>query len=502
LLLLIGFGFLAASATSMTWAGFTRSEIALASPPGFLLLLPAWAVSAWLLHRSLDRWLPGRDPLLLPCGLLLMGWGVLVVWRLLPEFGARQLAWFLAVTGIIYEVGRMRGILFWLRRYRLAWLLLGLGLLALTLYFGTNPSGAEARLWLGCCGLYMQPSELLRLLLIAYLASYFADRLMPGSDEPSRRGLWPILLPLIVVWGVAVALLAAQRDLGTGSLILALLAVLLFVVSRRWEALAVGIVLLLAAGLAAMALSGVVQARVESWLNPWNDPLASSYQTLQGLLAMAVGGIGGTGPGLGAPGIVPAAHTDLVFAAVVEEWGLAGGLGLLGLLAVVTSRGLRAATQARDPYAAILGAGLTIAISLQAFLILGGVLRVLPLTGVPLPFVSYGGSSLLTTGLSLALLIRISALRSEKARFASSIRTIHTAGLLMWAVLALTVGWWTVVRGPELRARPENPRPEASRVADGLAVLARPEEYGRRASREVQPGSSFRRLDPSPFWKV
>jgi cell division protein FtsW (lipid II flippase) len=459
ILLLIGFGFLAISALSMAWAVY-RVTPAATQPPGFLLLLPGWAVSAWLLHRSLDRWLPGHDPLLLPCGLLLMGWGVLAVWRLLPEFGARQLAWFLAVTGIIYEIARMRGTLFWLRRYRLAWLLLGLILLGLTLFFGTNPSGAEARLWLGCCGLYMQPSELLRLLLIAYLASYFADRLMPGSDRPARRDLWPLLLPLLVVWGLAVALLAAQRDLGTGSLILSLLAVLLYLVSRRWEVLAFGVLLLIAAGLAAMSMSEIVQSRVETWLNPWNDPLASSYQTLQALLAMATGGILGTGPGFGAPGIVPAAHTDFVYAAIVEEWGLAGGLGLLSLLAVVTSRGLRAATQARDSYAAILGAGLAIAIALQAFLILGGVLRLLPLTGIPLPFVSYGGSSLLTTGVALALLLRISALRSERPRLGPPIRRIHTAGLVVWAALALAVGWWTVVRGPELRARPENPRPE------------------------------------------
>jgi cell division protein FtsW (lipid II flippase) len=444
--------------------------------PGFLLVLPAWSVSAWLLHRSLDRWLPARDPLLLPCGLLLMGWGNLVIWRLLPEFGARQLAWFLAVTGIVYEVARMRGTLAWLRRYRLVWLSLGLLLLVLTLFFGTNPSGAEARLWLGCCGLYVQPSELLRLLLIAYLASYFAERLMPGSDQPAQTGLWPIVLPLLVVWGAAVALLTAQRDLGAGSVALALLVALLYLVSRRWEALGLGLIMLLAAAVVATLLSDVVQARVETWLNPWNDPLASSYQTLQGLLAMATGGLSGTGPGLGAPMIVPAAHTDFVFAAIVEEWGLIGGVGVLGLLAVLTSRGLRAATMARDAYGAVLGAGLTIAIAIQAFFIVGGVVRVIPLTGVPLPLVSYGGSSLLVTGVSLALLIRISAFRSEKPRFAQPMRHLHTAGLLMWAALALAVGWWTIVRGAELRARPENPRPGVLRPVGeaGMSRLDRP----------------------------
>jgi cell division protein FtsW (lipid II flippase) len=366
-----------------------------------------------------------------------MGWGMLAVWRLLPEFGARQLAWFLAAVGVLYEIIRLRRATPWLRRYRLAWLSLGLILLALTLVFGTNPSGSDARLWLGCCGQYMQPSELLRLLLIAYLASYFADRLMPGSDRPAHGGLIPILLPLFVVWGLAVALLAVQRDLGAGSLFLALLAVLLFVVSRRWEALVLGLVLLLAAGAAATLLSGVVQSRIETWLNPWDDPLASSYQTLQGLLAMATGGLAGTGPGWGAPGLIPAVHTDYIIAAIVEEWGLAGGVGLLGLFAVLTSRGLRAATRGNDAYAAILGAGLSIAIGLQAVLIIGGVVRALPLTGIPLPLVSYGGSSLLTTAVALALLIRISAKPGDKPRFVRPIRHVHVAGLMAWAAWRL-----------------------------------------------------------------
>ncbi|HMK08409.1 MAG TPA: hypothetical protein VK449_05185, partial [Anaerolineales bacterium] len=136
-LLAIGFAFLAISAGSMVWAALRSPRLAAVTVPGYLLVLPAWAVSAWLLHRSLDRWLPGRDPLLLPTGLLLMGWGVLAIWRLLPDFGARQLAWFLAVTAIIYEIGRMRRPILWLRRYRLAWLLLGLLLLGLTLFLGT-----------------------------------------------------------------------------------------------------------------------------------------------------------------------------------------------------------------------------------------------------------------------------------------------------------------------------------------------------------------------------
>jgi cell division protein FtsW len=452
-LLGLGFAFLLLAAASLTLGAGSQAWAV-----SHLLLPPAWAACAWLLHRTLNRVRPMRDPFLLPTALVLMGWGVLTVGRLFPEFGARQLAWMLAAVVVIYETLAFRNLNVWLRRFRLAWLSLGLILLALTLLFGTNPSGGEARLWLGCCGQYLQPSEPLRLLLVAYLASYFADRLMPGSERPARSGLLPVLLPLLLLWGLAVALLAVQRDLGAGSLFLLLLTALLYLIFQRWEALAAGGVLLLTAGAAAAFLSPVVLDRVESWLNPWADPLAASYQILQGMMAMAAGGLTGVGPGAGLPVIVPAAHTDFIFAAIIEEWGLAGGLGLLILLALLTVRGLRAATRAADPYTAILAGGLSISIGLQAVLILAGVLRLLPLTGVPLPLVSYGGSSLLTTAFALGLILRISAAPGPRPRFAASVRRIYAASLIAFTVMALAATWWSVVRGPALRARPENPR--------------------------------------------
>ncbi|HSR48896.1 MAG TPA: FtsW/RodA/SpoVE family cell cycle protein [Anaerolineales bacterium] len=492
ILLALAFGFLLVNAVALALTAAGRVGV-----PGLSVLsvVPAWGASAWLLHRVLNRRLPDRDPFLLPSGLLLMGWGILVIWRLLPEFGARQLAWFLAVTALIFEVARMQSVTAWLRRYRLVWLLGGLFLLALTLFMGTNPSGGESRLWLGCCGQYFQPSEPLRLLLIAYLASFLADRMLPGSEEPARYGLRSVLVPLLVVWGLAVALLAAQRDLGAGSLFLALLVVVLYLAFRRWEILLVGLGLLITAGVAAASLSSVVQARVETWLNPWDDPLTSSYQSLQALFALASGGLVGAGPGLGSPGLVPAIHTDYIFVAMGEEWGLAGGLGVLALLAVITSRGLRAATLSRDNYSAILAAGLSIAIGLQAFIILGGVLRLVPLTGVTLPFVSYGGSSLLTTGIAFAVLIRISARQGDHPRFAAVIRRIHAAGIVLWAALALSLGWWMIVRGPALSGRAENPRSHvpaspSEAVPEGLGI---PGEL-------APPGQS--RVDPSSRLQV
>jgi cell division protein FtsW (lipid II flippase) len=420
-----------------------------------LLVAPVWGAVAWVLHRRLNRVRPGRDPLLLPAVLLLCGWSLILNWRLSPEYGSRQTAWFLVSAALLLAVVQAPRDLLWLRRFRILWLALGLSLTAATLAFGTNPSGEEARLWLGCCGVYMQPSEPLRLLLIAYLASYLSDRLSPSGDGGR---LVPVLAPLVVLWVVAVGLLTAQRDLGAGSLFLGLLTVLLYVAFGRPQVVLFGAGAILAGGLAGQVLSPVVQARLSAWLHPLADPSGSSYQILQSLIALAHGGLLGAGPGLGVPTYIPAVHTDFIFSALVEEWGLVGGFAALGLYAVLVSRGLRAASRSRDIYSALLAAGLSIALGLQALIILGGTLLVLPLTGITLPFLSYGGSSLTTSFVAAGLLILVSDSRGYQGPLGRSVDRIHMALLASWACLALALGWWVLVRGPDLLQRPENPR--------------------------------------------
>ncbi len=204
-------------------------------------------------------------------------------------------------------------------------------------------------------------------------------------------------------------------------------------------------------------LFDVVRLRVLAWLDPWADPLGGSYQVIQGLIAYASGGLFGRGPGIGAPGLVPIAVSDYIFAAVGEEWGLTGGLALIGLHALLVQRGLRIAGRSADPFRALLAAGIAAAFGLQTLMILGGVLRLLPITGITLPFISYGGSSLITSLLGLALLLILSD-GSRRSRFARPVSVLQAGITLGWIGLALALGWWTIVRGPALTTRTDNPR--------------------------------------------
>ncbi len=496
-LLGLAFVFLALTAASLTLAPAARTGdwAGLAERWRPLLVLPVWAAGVWFLRRVLRSGRRSRDPMLLPIGLLLAGWGLLVVWRLAPTFGARQTVWFLVAIACLAAVLRSPVDLRWLRRYRYLWLTAGILLAALTLIFGTNPSGGEPRLWLGCCGIYLQPSEPLRLLLVAYLASYLADRLAFGK-RPPLAALLPTLAPLLVMWGISVALLAVQRDLGTGTLFLALLAVLLFLASGRWQ------VLLAAGGLAALggalgyALFDVVRIRLHAWLNPWADPTGGSYQIVQGLIAIASGGVFGRGPGIGSPGFVPVAHTDFIFAAVVEEWGLLGGLAMIALIATLVSRGLRVAARNREPFAVMLAAGLSLAFGLQSILIVGGVMRLLPLTGVTLPFVSYGGSSLVTSFLGLGFLVLLSGETGRAPAFSPRMRQVEAGMLLAFAALAMTLGWWSLYRAPVLTDRTDNPRRGlAERYSPRGRILDR---QGRLLADTIGEQGDYRRLYPEP----
>lgn len=458
-LLGLAFAFLCLTAGALALSPAARSgswrDLAARLPP--LTVLPLWAASAWLIHRSLGRGRPWRDPILLPVTFLLTGWGLLLIWRLSPEFGSRQSAWFLVAVVVLLEVLRTPDDLRWLRRYRYLWLTGGILLASLTLVFGTNPSGGEPRLWLGCCGLYLQPSEPLRLLLIAYLASYLADRLALDRKAP-LGALLPTLAPLLAMWGVSVALLAVQRDLGTGTLFLILLALMLYLASGRWQVLLAAAVLATIGGAVGYALFGVVRLRLEAWLNPWADPTGGSYQIVQSLIAIASGGVIGRGPGVGAPGFVPVTHSDFIFSAVAEEWGLLGSLGMIALFAILVGRGLRVAARAREPFGVMLAAGVSLALGLQSLLILGGVTRLLPLTGVTLPFVSYGGSSLVTSFIALAFLLLLSGESGPSRRFGRELRRVQSGMLAGWVALALVLGWWSLYRAPVLTVRTDNPR--------------------------------------------
>jgi cell division protein FtsW (lipid II flippase) len=491
----LAFVFLGLTGLALILAPAARTGIWQLTPSRLvpLVVLPVWIGSAWAVRRALRRSKPARDPMLLPLAYLLSGWGTLTIWRLLPSFGARQTAWFLVGTALLVEVFRRPSDLGWLRRYRYLWLSSGILLTGLTLLLGTNPSGGEPHLWLGCCGLYFQPSELLRLLLIVYLASYLGERLSWGSQGRIR---WTDLAPLWVISGISVLLVFAQRDLGTGTLFVALLAVVVYAAYGRWRALLSAAALASAGGFLGWLFIGVVRVRIEAWLNPWVDPSGNAYQIVQSLIAIASGGLFGSGPGFGSPGFIPAAHTDFIFSAITEEWGMIGALALIGCVALLVSRGLRAASRAGSPFSVMLAAGVSIGFGLQSLIIIGGVVRLLPLTGVTLPFMSYGGSSLLTSLLGLAFLVHISGGQHAQTRFLPSFLNIQFGFSLGWLALAGTLGWWTIFRAPALVNRTDNPRRALAERSSPRGQIV--DRQGELLAETVGDRGDYRRFYPDP----
>ena len=375
--------------------------------------LVVWMGCAIAGERLLIRRLPRHDPLLFPIAMFLSGWGLIVIDRLAPTLADRQAIWLILGTGVLLATVWTRPLLHWLRRYRYSLLLVSLVLLVATIGFGTNPSGAEGAptLWLGFAGFYAQPSELLKVMLVAFLASYLSAQ-MPILRAGGHRALLSVRLlgPLLLMWSIAVIVLVWQRDLGAAALVFVVFILLLYVASGQWTVLVFGAALLAAAGVIAYAAFAVVRLRVDIWLNPWPESSDRAYQIVQSLMAFASGGAFGEGVGQGAPGFIPVAHSDFVFAAVAEEWGLLGVVAVLAFIAAFVIRAFRAAMLRLDsPFRALLTIGLALLIGVQALLITGGVLKLAPLTGVTLPFLSYGGSSLVTTFLITGLLLRVSA---------------------------------------------------------------------------------------------
>jgi len=447
---------------------------------GYLVWLTGFAIA----HRQSARRLASHDPYLLPIIGLLTGWGLLTIWRLTTYFGLRQTIWLAIALGILVAGMRIQSPLRILRRYKYLWLTSGLLLTALTLIFGTNPMGYGPRLWLGCCGVYLQPSEPLKLLLIVYLAAFFADWShvfvkRPDAEttntlrftvhalrSPQHIPKLRILIPTLIMTGVALLLLLVQRDLGTASLFIFIYSVMIYLALDWWLIPLFGALGLGLAGVAGYALFDVVRLRIEAWLNPWLDPSGRSYQIVQSLITVANGGIFGRGPGMGSPNVVPVAHSDFVFAAMVEETGLVGAMGFLALLGLLLHRGMRTAMRTRDIFSRYLSAGLTAYLVAQSVLIIGGNLRLLPLTGVTLPFVSYGGSSLLVSFIALSILLHISSVTADDRRQTavggqlSAVPLISLSSLLLIALAtaALANGWWSYQRGPDLLTRTDNPR--------------------------------------------
>ncbi len=410
---------------SLSLGLYRTGRLELADPAGLALFVAGLLVA----HAALV--LAGRrvDEILLPAVALLGGIGLLLMERLPQDLigqevgpwtlglGDLQLLW----LGVALAVATTLAIGLrsdrWLRLYKYTWAAAGLALLGLTFVFGSEVNGSRLTLELG--PLSGQPSELLKVILVVFFAAYLAENRVLLADARVRVGgpitvpPLPYLAPIAAMLALALGIVVVQRDLGAGLLFYAVFLALLFMATGRLTDVVLGL-LLFALGFAALAaLFPHVQNRIAIWLDPWADPLGSGYQLVQALHAFARGGLVGTGLGAGLPEIagrlpIPAVHTDFPLAALGEELGMVGVFAVLAAYLVVVGRGLHIAASSRDDFRALLAAGLALVVGVQAAIIAGGNLKLIPLTGITLPFISYGGSSLLANALVVGILLALS----------------------------------------------------------------------------------------------
>lgn len=368
-------------------------------------------------HVAVRKLAPHGDPLFLPVALMLNALGFVMIARLDgardTSLGAAQARWLVvALAAFVATLWFVRDVRV-LARYRYTWALAGVVLLLLPVLPGLGREINGARLWVRVGPLNFQPAELAKLALVLFFAGYLAERRELLAVATRRLG--PIGVPamrhfgpVVLAWGISLVVMIQEKDLGSSLLFFAIFVAMLWIATARPIYLLAGGLLFMLGAYTAYHLFAHVRARILVWQDPFAEIAGRGFQLVQSLFALATGGAWGTGLGLGRPDLIPSVQTDFIFSAVGEELGLAGTTAVLTAYAIFSTRGFGLALRCRDDFSKLLAAGLTAAFALQTVLIVGGVTRLIPLTGVTLPFMSYGGSSLLSNFILVGLLMRVS----------------------------------------------------------------------------------------------
>jgi peptidoglycan glycosyltransferase len=383
-------------------------------------------------HLAVRRFAPRADPTLLPIAALLNGLGFVTISRLDRDLARAQAIWTaVGVAAFVLTLIVVRHVRV-LERYKYTFLLLGVGALLLPLAPGVGREINGARLWVRVGPINIQPGEAAKVLLVIFFAAYLVDKrelLAAGTRHIGRLTLPDPkhLGPLLLAWAFSILVMVRQKDLGSSLLFFAVFAAMLYIATERSSYLIVALGMFLAGAYVAYQLFAHVSERVTSWIDPWSVSQTAGFQLVQSLFALGTGGFAGKGLGLGSPQKIPNASTDFVLSAIGEELGLLGTVAVCILFLLLIGSGFRIAIQADRPFSKLFAAGLTTIIGVQTFVIIGGVIRVIPLTGVTLPFISYGGSSLIANFVLIALLLRISDETVERAEMPGALATARTA---------------------------------------------------------------------------
>ena len=378
-----------------------------------LLLLPCLAaviVGAFFTQFILGR-RDGTDLTLFPAAMLLASLGLIMIGRLKPALFLTQMRWLLLGL-IVYLFLVFLGERF-LRLLSYPYLLgvFCLLLLCSALFFGTEIGGS--RNWIVFGPFAVQPSEFGKIVIIMFLAAYLTEH-REVLTLPRHRLLWlklPVLrfiAPLLFIWGIAILMFVVQRDLGSALLFFGIAVSMTYMATGRKSYVALAFAFFLGAAVLSYSFFSHVRVRFNIWLDPWSDPSGSAYQVVQSLFALGSGGVWGAGFAHGHPNLIPEVHTDFIFAAIAEELGLLGSLGVMLVFALFFYRAIRIALACREETRMLLAAGIAVVFLLQAFIIIAGVTKFLPLTVIPLPFVSYGGSSMIASFMLLGILTVLS----------------------------------------------------------------------------------------------
>ena len=387
------------------------------APPA--ALLPPWLpyalivlALAWPALRPANV---SRDDTLPALAVLLSAIGLALVARLSPDLAHKQIVWLAFSLVLAVAAGPLFARFRVLAAYKYIWILAAIALFVALALFGEEVNGA--RLWIHLGPVRFEPVEVIKLLVVLFMASYLTET----ADVIARTRPWSLrsnakyLGPLFVGWGISMMILTLEHDLGMAALLLATFVAMLYVATRRIDLVAGAIAVFGLGAFWAATHYRYVETRIAVWKDPWHDPLGAGYQAVQSLFSLANGGLFGTGFGLGRPDYIPEVATDYVYAAFGEEWGAIGSIVLLIVFLSLVLRTLRVASRQPDLYAKLLATGLAAVFGFQILIIVAGVLHLVPLTGITLPFISYGGSSLVTNFLLVALVWAISSERRAPA---------------------------------------------------------------------------------------